>query len=46
MEEDPGQERPLHDPDLEALMIEQLVRAMRANDAPPEQYLRLGLKGS
>lgn len=40
---DPYQERPLRDPAVEALMIAHLVRLMRANDAPPEQFQRLGL---
>ena len=40
---DPKQERPLNDPALEQMMIAHMVRLMRENDAPPEQYVRLGL---
>ncbi|WP_374426160.1 sulfatase [Paracoccus sp. (in: a-proteobacteria)] len=40
---DPGQETPLHDPMREAAMIAKMIRQMRANDAPPEAYRRLGL---
>ncbi|MCB0008994.1 MAG: sulfatase [Anaerolineales bacterium] len=40
---DPGQEHPLTDEAIEALMVQHLLRLMRANDAPPEQYQRLGL---
>jgi hypothetical protein len=42
---DPGQQRPLQDPEVEARMIGHLVRLMQENDAPPEQYARLGLPG-
>jgi arylsulfatase A-like enzyme len=41
---DPAQEHPLQDPAIEAMMIDHLVRLMRANDAPPEQFIRLGLE--
>jgi arylsulfatase A-like enzyme len=44
LENDPKQERPLDDPALEAAMTEHLVREMRASDAPPEQYERLGIR--
>ncbi|MBI2441314.1 MAG: sulfatase [Lentisphaerae bacterium] len=44
LEKDPGQEHPLNDPGTEARMIEHLVRLMRKNDAPSEQFERLGLK--
>jgi arylsulfatase A-like enzyme len=40
---DPGQEHPLHDPEVEARMIRLLIRLMVDNDAPPEQFERLGL---
>jgi len=43
LREDPGQERPLQDPDVEAMMIDHTVRLMTENDAPVEQYERLGL---
>jgi hypothetical protein len=41
---DPAQEQPLNDPALEARMIERMVRLMGENEAPPEQYERLGLQ--
>jgi arylsulfatase A-like enzyme len=41
--EDPGQEHPLDDSETEAAMIRHLIRLMQENDAPPEQYERLGL---
>ena len=44
LQEDPGQERPLDDPEVEEMMIDHLIREMRANDAPIEQYARLGLE--
>lgn len=42
--EDPQQERPLQDPALEERMIRLLLRLMQENDAPPEQYVRLGVE--
>lgn len=39
------QEQSINDPEIEARMIEHLDRLMRANDAPPEQFERLGLEG-
>ena len=43
LESDPEQKHPLQDPAIEAYMGAHLVRLMAANDAPQEQYLRLGL---
>ncbi|MCY4537514.1 MAG: sulfatase [Chloroflexi bacterium] len=43
LEADPGQQNPLRDTALEGWMIEEMLDLMRANDAPPEQYERLGL---
>jgi arylsulfatase A-like enzyme len=43
LQSDPGQENPLQDDDLELTMIDHLVRLMRVNEAPAEQYERLGL---
>ncbi len=40
---DPGQLSPIQDAAIEADMTHKLVELMRANDAPPEQYQRLGL---
>lgn len=44
LDKDPLQETPLDDPEVEARMCEHMVRLMRENDAPPEQYERLGLE--
>jgi arylsulfatase A-like enzyme len=43
LESDYDQLRPLGDATIEAAMIGHLVALMRANEAPPEQFLRLGL---
>lgn len=43
LETDPHQENPMNDPELEIRMATLLVELMRANDAPREQYVRLGL---
>jgi hypothetical protein len=43
LQADPGQEHPIQDPAVEKRMIDHLVRLMRGNDAPPEQFVRLGL---
>ena len=40
---DPGQLHPITDPAAEDYMISHMVRLMRENDAPVEQYERLGL---
>lgn len=44
LESDPEQKRPLDNPEVEGAMIEKMVGLMRQNDAPPEQYKRLGLE--
>lgn len=44
MESDPGQQHPLKDKVLEEYMIRGMVSCMKKNDAPPEQYVRLGLE--
>jgi hypothetical protein len=43
LENDPGQENPIIDEQIERRMIELMVRLMQDNDAPLEQYERLGL---
>jgi arylsulfatase A-like enzyme len=40
---DPEQSRPLRMPDIEAQMLQFLIRLMHANDAPKEQYERLSI---
>ena len=44
LQEDPKQERPLNDPEIEERMIGLMVDLMAQSEAPPEQYERLGLK--
>jgi arylsulfatase A-like enzyme len=41
---DPHQENPIQDAAMEERMIRLLIDQMKANDAPPEQYVRLGLE--
>ena len=43
LEQDPDQDHPLRDAELELRMATLLVEQMRAGDAPPEQFERLGL---
>ncbi|MCB0093183.1 MAG: hypothetical protein KDE54_35085, partial [Caldilineaceae bacterium] len=40
---DPNQEHPLDDAAAETRMLELMVKLMAENDAPAEQYSRLGL---
>ena len=44
LEQDPRQERPIQDPETEARLVREMVDLMEANDAPAEQYRRLGLE--
>ncbi|NBB82195.1 MAG: sulfatase, partial [Alphaproteobacteria bacterium] len=43
LEQDPGQSRPIDDPEIERRMRDHLARLMQQCDAPPEQFKRLGL---
>jgi arylsulfatase A-like enzyme len=43
LQDDPSQQAPLADPEIEARMIRHLLDLMQANEAPAEQYQRLGL---
>ena len=43
IDKDPKQENPLEDSEIEERMVHLLVDQMQANDAPPEQFERLGL---
>lgn len=43
LDADPGQEKPLSDDGKLLEMTEAMIRLMRENEAPPEQYERLGL---
>jgi len=44
LESDPRQEHPIQDAGVEKMMIDHLIRLMKASDAPREQYKRLRLK--
>ena len=46
LEADPKQDRPIRDERIERMMTDHLVRLMKANDAPAEQFARLGLRDS
>lgn len=41
---DPDQEHPVKDQEIEKYMCQLMVRLMRENEAPEEQYIRLGLE--
>ena len=43
LESDPGQERPLDDPALEAELAREMTRLMIGSEAPSELYDRMGL---
>lgn len=43
VEANPQQQQPINDPEIEQRMIENMVHLMQKNDAPSEQYERLGL---
>jgi arylsulfatase A-like enzyme len=43
LETDPQQNHPIQDPAIEKKMIDLLVRLMKENDSPAEQFTRLGL---
>jgi arylsulfatase A-like enzyme len=43
VENDPKQESPVDDPEVERRMMGHLIRLMRECDAPEEQFVRLGL---
>ena len=45
LEADPRQEHPIQDAEVKARMIALMVKLMRENDAPPEQFQRMGLIG-
>ncbi len=43
IEKDPQQENPINNPEIEKRMMRQMIDLMKENDAPPEQFERLGL---
>jgi arylsulfatase A-like enzyme len=43
LESDPKQENPIRDPAIEQMMVTHLIRLVKDNDAPPDQFERLGL---
>ncbi|MFC1582464.1 sulfatase [Planctomycetota bacterium] len=44
LEKDPAQENPVKNPEIEKRMIRLMVDLMQKNDAPAEQYERLGIE--
>ncbi|MNW29213.1 Arylsulfatase [compost metagenome] len=44
MQQDPNQEHPLQEPELERQMIEKLIQKMKEIAAPEEEFERLGLR--
>jgi len=43
IDNDPDQNNPIDDPEIEERMIKLMIELMKKNDAPLEQYERLGL---
>ena len=43
LEQDPAQDHPLQETSVEQRLIRKMVQLMQTNDAPPEQFKRLGL---
>lgn len=43
LQNDPAQEHPIQDKNIEQQMIEHMKRLMQECDAPPEQFVRMGL---
>ncbi len=43
LHDDYAQQRPLNEPEIEARMVKLMIELMKWNDAPAEQYERLGL---
>jgi arylsulfatase A-like enzyme len=46
LEQDPKQENPIQDPDVEMRMIRLMAQLMSEHDAPAEQFERLGISSS
>lgn len=44
LENDPEQLHPIDDPEIEKMMIDYMVKEMKKNDCPKEQFVRLGLE--
>ena len=44
LENDPGELHPIEDEAVRQRMTEAMIRLMRENDAPDEQYERMGLR--
>lgn len=40
---DPGQEKPIADPETEKRLVDLMLGLMTANEAPPEAFIRLGI---
>jgi hypothetical protein len=44
LQNDPEQLHPIDNPEVEEMMIDYMVKLMKENDCPEEQFIRLGLK--
>lgn len=44
LDEDPNQQHPLDDPEMEEMLCRKMVELLEENDTPEEVYLRFGLK--
>ncbi len=44
LEKDPAQMMPVTDKNVEKLMLENMIKLMKENDAPEEQYVRVGIE--
>lgn len=44
LKKDPKQEKPIDDPEIEQKMISNMIKLMKANNCPEEQFERLGLE--
>ena len=44
LEKDPKESEPISNPEVEEYFRKEMVRIMKENDAPKEQYVRMGLE--
>jgi hypothetical protein len=43
LKDDPGELREIDDPQVELRLLNAIARMMKENDAPPEQFERMGI---
>jgi len=44
LENDPGQDNPIDNPEIKALLTQKMISLMKESETPPEQFKRLGLE--